>query len=481
MTHILRPSRLRVTDVWTPITGQGSLPVSASQSPPTVPDDGLFQHDGASSHLPRACEDRSSPFSERQPDSLGHINEHTEGDEFYGPSGTFYFLARLRAKAKRQKKSLAGDYGLPQSSSRCRIDETSVINLLHNVDYSRPASADIQLPRDNDIPRVSRHAVPGRDISHKSERQSSRREVSYQYEVERECVRLYFQNLHYIHPILDPSAFMLRCEKELWYHEPCAEDTAPPLLRKRARFLSLFNIVLALGAVTAGETSMLTSERTMEFLAGSGQLKEIQANRLPIQVARNSFEKSKSYLEDIYESSSVETAQTLLLMSIFCQNALKPHSCYMYNGMAIRSTLAMGIPTVVQPDTSEKSLLWWALYSHEIEMCYWAGRPSVLRNPSSYSIPFPIQSQPSPRDIVKCMVDLAKVAMRISENMSCTKDRALRRNQSEVAFDIVKSLVDWKAGLPVHLDFTISSLEESDWMMKQKTVLKLRKVMHLLE
>lgn len=97
---------------------------------------------------------------------------------------------------------------------------------------------------------------------------------------------------------------------------------------------------------------------------------------VPIRASQLFFERAKFHLEDTFESSSFETAQTLFLMvcapvsiqtpsllissqSVFCQNALKPHSCYMYAGMALRTALATGIPTSLHSEASLESRFWW--------------------------------------------------------------------------------------------------------------------------
>lgn len=31
------------------------------------------------------------------------------------------------------------------------------------------------------------------------------------------------------------------------------------------------------------------------------------------------------------------------MQTVFCQNALKPHACYMYSGTAVRTAIAIGL------------------------------------------------------------------------------------------------------------------------------------------
>lgn len=145
-------------------------------------------------------------------------------------------------------------------------------------------------------------------------------------EIERECVRLYFQNQHCIHPVLDQSAFVARCDREAWGGNSVLEQAPSPQIRSHTRFLALFNIVLALGAVNAGETSILTWNRTHQFLDQAERLEYDGSPYLPIRVARLFFERAKHHLEDVFESTSLETAQTLFLMVRTAVNGNNPRA-----------------------------------------------------------------------------------------------------------------------------------------------------------
>ncbi|KAF6834904.1 C6 transcription factor [Colletotrichum musicola] len=437
---------------------------------------------GAAPFMSEPAPDRvdrgSSMSSEQEVDGLGQVNDHTEGAEFYGPTGTFYFLARLRSRANTQKQQQpqASRQDLQTSPGGRAINQTSVVNLLHSSDYS--TSPDNRLagtPGKATPSSVTRRESVQQIFATAGSRPLSASDAAFAAEVERECVRLYFQNLHNIHPILEQASFARRCDEEVWQRKSSLLDE-PSQQRRGARFLSLFNAVLAIGAITAGETSLLMEDHTLQFLDRTELPGENETAYPPIRLARRYFEKAKGYLEDICESSSLETAQTLFLMSVFCQNALKPHSCYMYSGMAIRTASAMGIPTNIRSETSQESLLWWSLYSHEIEMCFSAGRQSGLRGPSSYSIPFPKTAGfvSSSSCLINPMVDLAKILMWMTDNLSLHNSHTSLQRLSQTALNLDRELDDWKTGLPRELRFDTSSLEDSEFAMKQKTVLKLR-------
>ncbi|KAJ0331927.1 hypothetical protein COL922a_011722 [Colletotrichum nupharicola] len=384
--------------------------------------------------------------SEQDVDGLGQVNDHTEGAEFYGPTGTFYFLARLRSRANnsgtQKQPQQPGQPDTKTSRGGKTLNQTSVVNLLHSSDYSTsPDNRHGQTPGKG-TPSAS--AATRRDsVQYGNGKMLTPADAVFATEVERECVRLYFQNLHNIHPILEQTAFVKRCDEEVWQRKAALEE--PSQLRRGARFLSLFNSVIAIGAITAGETSLLMEDHTLQFLDRTELPGKNETTYPPIRLARRYFERAKLYLEDICESSSLETAQTLFLMSVFCQNALKPHSCYMYSGMAIRTASAMGIPTSIRSETSQESLLW----------CYqgFVSSSSCLINP---------------------MVDLAKILMWMTDNLSLHNSHTSLQRLSQTALNLDRELDDWKSGLPRELRFDTSSLEDSEFAMKQKTVLKLR-------
>ncbi|KAK7421801.1 hypothetical protein QQX98_002017 [Neonectria punicea] len=414
---------------------------------------------------------------EREPEGLGDINQHTEGSEFYGHTGTFYFLSRLQSRAKGQRSRRPTHESGDQEQGKAIADD-SVVNLLHSSDYSVSGT---QENRGIGQPSVSPRDPRG-GPSHPTEgsvQASADRSLSIGTEIERECVRLYFLNLHCIHLILDQVSFLNRCEKEAWMGEVVPFDAPTPRVRARTRFLALFNIVLAIGTITAGETSLVMWDGTATYLdeACSQDGKSISPNiYLPIRASQLFFERAKFHLEDTFESSSFETAQTLFLMSVFCQNALKPHSCYMYAGMALRTALAIGIPASLHSKTSLESRFWWGLYSHETETCSSAGRQSFLREPSHYRIPLPrVPDPPGPSlYLISYMVELADILMEVSANACRPDEAATLFQRSERTFTLDERLSTWKSQLRDPLNLEKASLDEAELITKQKIVPRLR-------
>lgn len=266
-----------------------------------------------------SSQETDSAQPDRNPDGLGEINQHTEGAEFYGPNGTFHFLSRLRTQAgSQQQPSSQGP-----SPSKSTADN-SVVNLLHSSDYSVTNTSDtvgLRRPSINASPEAWKRFPYARSPSGRPDSRVDGTVSEFETEIERECARLYFQNLHCIHPILDHASFISRCEGEVWANKDETTQSSPSTkVRTRNRFLALFNSVLAIGAITAGETSMLMWERTISFIDQAEQQEGTAsgpATYPPIRAARLFFERSKVCLGDIFDSSSFETAQTLFLMVRF--------------------------------------------------------------------------------------------------------------------------------------------------------------------
>ncbi|KAJ4177811.1 hypothetical protein NW755_013631 [Fusarium falciforme] len=459
----------------TPLTGSAGRPNLGPTSPVSL-DDGPVS-EAAEAAAPSA--DNPGSFAERSASptagGLGTVNQHTGGSEFYGPSGTFYFLSRLRSHAharpqRRQFQTAAVDAG---------TDSSSVVNLLHSSDYTLPDTQDTSLhgPDTRSPPQPAfEPSSAARATTHNDEPLSG-----IEIEIQRECVRLYFDNLHCVHPILDHASFLARSKKEVWQNQGQDNSTPTPNQgqRRKQRFLALLNVVLAIGAITAGGTSSLTWDRTTKFLeeaCSNHTFGNSTPSYAPIRVARLYFERAKFLLGDLLESSSIETTQTLFLMSVFCQNALKPHSCYMYSGMALRTAFAIGLPTTAHNNPSENSRLWWAMYSFEIEMCSAAGRQSFLLALSHYGIHL---LSPNPAEpllpFINCMIDFARILAEVAANASSpAQEKETLTIRSNRSTSLEKSLEDWKDGLPDHLNLGASSLRENELITKQKVVLRLR-------
>jgi hypothetical protein len=132
--------------------------------------------------------------------------------------------------------------------------------------------------------------------------------------LEREYVRNYFHNLHYLHPMLDSSDFMALCEDHIWSFDAPNEKA-----KDRRHFFALYNIVVAVGALVAGEDFSNEFGRELSMYDES-----LRGHRRPSppftsqMFSRIYFRKSWTLLGDVFEVCSLESAQTLLLMVGSC-------------------------------------------------------------------------------------------------------------------------------------------------------------------
>ncbi|CAK7214055.1 hypothetical protein SEUCBS140593_002049 [Sporothrix eucalyptigena] len=224
-------------------------------------------------------------------EGLGDINQHTHGVEFYGRTGTFYFLSQLQSHAKgcwpewtpSRPRNPPARLGQPRQDVQTGQNgpsslpgplATTAVNLLHCSDYPSSAPNPCSVTMPTSVVRT---------------------------ELERECARLYFMNLHCVHPVIDQTSFLERCEREVW-----AYVAATPA----SRFLALFNIVLAVGAITAEDTTLAMWKGMTDFLDQAFQQDGLAGGKrtdMSIKAAHVFFEKAKFHLGDAFESSSFET------------------------------------------------------------------------------------------------------------------------------------------------------------------------------
>ncbi|KIN05388.1 hypothetical protein OIDMADRAFT_158009 [Oidiodendron maius Zn] len=334
-------------------------------------------------------------------------------------------------------------------SSHLAAGRLSIVNLLYNEDAALPpsrpktpvipstdvpASSNISQSLEADFCDTARdHASEPSRIRFKDSQRIYNTPNLSEKNVERKLIQVFFNNLHHLHPFLLVDEFMSRCEREVWSGNSKTEPQ-----QNRKHFIALYNIVIAVGALIAGIG--LLPEPETELNSSSRDSSKTQQTSSSIMLSVIYFRKSRVLLGDVFEVCSLESAQTLFLMSLYCQNSLKPHSCYMYSGMAVRTALAIGMPS----ESMSKSIVarkaarrtWWCIYSHEIDMCSSAGRRDSLRKPESYVIPFP------------------KIKVR--------------------ALELDEELTSWRRNLPSWLNLDSNAFREPEWASKQKLVLQLR-------
>lgn len=132
-------------------------------------------------------------------------NEHTNSIEYYGSSSSVAFLRRVQTECDGRNKT--------QESGKCKL---SLVSMLHNTAFSPLSPAEPH-------PQVNRALDQDR----------------FYFRVSAKFIEGYFENIHYIQPILDRDEFTTRCE-DLWFGEP---------QKQGASFHALYYSILSLGAL----------------------------------------------------------------------------------------------------------------------------------------------------------------------------------------------------------------------------------------
>ncbi|KAB8267312.1 fungal-specific transcription factor domain-containing protein [Aspergillus minisclerotigenes] len=459
-------------------------------------------------------------------DGLSGINLHTNGTEFYGNSSNLAFLGNLYARARNQAEARTSNipenmpsnildegnrqtpdqhsamkYVSPRQAHHSTVDkeretakpatsatQLSIVNLLYNPGYSSTSPPQINGRPEDDGNRqsstVGNQRNPPRTFAdHEDTVALAIDELSdeAQLEIEKIFIGSYFSNKHYIHPMLCKNAFMQRCEKEAF-----VTSKRRAFHRRSSKFKGLYFAVVALGAINASpdETSLLDHYANCSADRGKSNF---GGKLSALDFADFYFSITKQALGDIFESCSLESAQALLLLSVFCQNALRPHSCFMYSGMAVRTAIAIGLASGMSalPPSIRKEgrRTWWCIYSHEVEMCCSSGRLDSMKQLDHYQVSLPpfkannSNSQDSEAEdddvaMIPVMVALAQIMSEASHLLYHSPKRPTKE-MSRIAMNLDNKLEEWKSNLPSFLNVDVASLNDPEWAFKQKLVLRL--------
>ncbi|KAH8806197.1 fungal-specific transcription factor domain-containing protein [Xylogone sp. PMI_703] len=461
-------------------------------------------------------------------DGVGGVNAHTSGTEFYGGSSILAFLDRLFARTQKEARACpqheSDNVSIRETITRDAPDadnqhlnneRLSVVDLMYSTDYSVMRSSGLCEPSlgksspENslslDTSRISRSVTHGvsrsanRDVSDALDPSmnnsmcansvSSSVNISSLefgcFEVGRIFVDVYFTNKHYIHPFLNEDAFRSRCAKEIW--KKSMHEQSRQAQRSRSTLLPLYYAVVALGAINAGTDATSSLMSYYRNICQNHDCIAVPA-KSTLEWSNLYFNLAKQSLGDIFETSTLETCQALFLMTVFCQNALKPHSCYLYSGMAVRTAIAIGLSSESQGASlarkKEARRTWWCIYSHEVEMCCSSGRLDSLKDPSHYSTPHPsCQSSSNDRQlelegpevsIIPVMVELSRILKTASQDIYHASGECSIAEKSQIAFNLEQTLSDWKMSLPDHLNIDVVALNDAECTFKQKLVLRMR-------
>lgn len=348
------------------------------------------------------------------------INPHTLNREFHGPTSSLAFLATVQR------------YGSKGAGHSSDLGTQALVSTFHNDSFS-PQSP----------PTLGDHEIL---------------QTKYYFRQSQNFLNGYFQNIHFIHPIIDRSQFFSRCE-DLWFgrHE-----------RQSPSFVSLYFAVMSLGA--------LTREWDEDLIDGLGRW----------DWSRKLFQLASLSMGAHPLSIDLETVQTSIIMAKVCQNELNPHLAYTYLGTAVRTSLSAGHNRQSHSDASADrsiednamSKTWWGLYSVEMEMCFALGRPDSLGADVYHNRALPPITE-NETAIITPMVDFARIVRKVSAYIYMPATDTDRR--IDVATELESELDHWVSSLPEvirpQLDGSAENLglkKDPMWAKKQRHTLRLR-------
>lgn len=260
--------------------------------------------------------------------------------------------------------SSSGEHNVPTGLTALSQDRVSIINLLSNEEVLSPPSRSRTPPNvvedrivdDSEdagrvvptlshvpelgsgstmpksplaLPRSTRPELPANAVT-PSNISTDHNDVvtavsSYQaskIRLEQTFIRVFFNNLQHLHPMLDPILFKERCEREVWSTLIYTE------IRKVSRhFFALYNIVVAVGALIAGRSTLDDLGPDMQTRVVESMDSEPPEKGISCQtISRAYFRKSKDQLGDTSAVCTLESAQTLLLM-VGCLNKWAHVTC----------------------------------------------------------------------------------------------------------------------------------------------------------
>lgn len=372
------------------------------------------------------------PPSQNQEGEVSEVNPHTLNNEFHGPTSSLAFLAALQQRPPNRLQGVDG-------AQRANAGTQSLVSAFHNDSFSPDSVSNGE--------------------------QALLSQVRYHFRQSQFFLDGYFQNLHFIHPIIDRSEFRSRCE-DLWFGQ----------LEKQPRsFVALYYAIMSLGA--------LTSEWDEDSLDGLGRF----------EWSRKMFQHASVAMGNFLLRNDLETVQASMIMSKVCQNELNPHLAYMYLGQAVRTSLSAGHNRQSQRDrgrlsatrpsgkSSATSKTWWGLYSLEIEMSFALGRPDSLGLDVYHNQIMP-QIDDSETAILPTMVELARLVRKVSVSVYLSAISVAER--IETAKGIESEMDGWILSLPQMLQPRLGDrrdptepagiVKDPTWAKKQRHTLTFR-------
>jgi hypothetical protein len=274
------------------------------------------------------------------------INSHTRNVEFYGSSSSVALLSQVQRGGERSPASSEAGGGGTGEHSESDAVAAALLSNLHNPAFSPPQ---LDAPERGVAAGGGGSAGGGggerTTVLSVEEAQLSAMEPAYY----RQCsvfLHNFFSTMHYIHPMIDKTSFLERCEV-LWSGDKEA-------MRQHASFVPLYFSILSIGA--------LVGYRDIEPVGGVSNQKW----------SRRFFNEARARFKDLELATDLEMVQTFFFMAKVCQNELNAHWSYFYIGMAVRTALAVGINREPGPNCKKspaqlraEARTWWGIYSLE--------------------------------------------------------------------------------------------------------------------
>ncbi|PYH41675.1 uncharacterized protein BP01DRAFT_418546 [Aspergillus saccharolyticus JOP 1030-1] len=358
-------------------------------------------------------------------DEISELNHHTNGIEFHGSTSSAALLGHLQKAreplSRRPEEQRQHPRGVDTSSY-------SIVSTLHNSSFSPSCTAG-----------------PAQPVV--------MQEQNYYFEHAHAFINGYFENIHFIHPLIDKEDFLQRAH-HLWFQRNVQPEPS---------FVALYLSILSFGA--------LVRVWDEERLGGLTRF----------EWSRKLFGEAQMYLNYLHFSNTLDTVQCLYLMAKICQNELNPNMAYMYLGLAVRTCLAAGFNREVRSTDDHRagwiSKTWWGLFSLEIEMSFSVGRPDTLGMDEYHNRALPERDN-SEYAIIPWMVDFAQIIRRVS--VQIYHSRITLQEKLHLALQIETELDRWMARLPDRIKpdmlerATGGALRDPKWARRQRLVLGIR-------
>ncbi|PYH95317.1 RmlC-like cupin [Aspergillus ellipticus CBS 707.79] len=371
---------------------------------------------------PSIYDNNHAEAGESVEDEISELNHHTNNIEFHGSTSSAAFIGHLQKTREPQRP-------LERRDPRAEDLGYSIVSTLHNSSFSPAGTAGPAYPM-------------------------TLREQNYYFEQAHAFINGYFENIHFIHPLIDKEDFLFRSHN-LWFNRS---------LQPEPSFVALYLSILSFGA--------LVRVWDEERLGGLTRF----------EWSRKLFGEAQLYLNYLQFSNTLDTVQCLYLMAKICQNELNPNLAYMYLGLAIRTCLAAGFNREVRSATEQRSgwisKTWWGLFSLEIEMSFSVGRPDTLGMDEYHNRALP-ERDDSEYGIIPWMVDFAYIIRKVS--VQIYHSRITLQEKLHLALQIEIELDRWMARLPDRikpdsLQRTApgGALRDPKWARRQRLVLGIR-------